>query len=104
YQEGRKVQNSRSARALGKRTRYGQKEAESSWIHAEVEALNKLSAAGLRVPRPFGLFDGVLIMELILGEDGEPAPRLNDISLPAETALLYHEELIAQIVRMLCLG
>jgi RIO kinase 1 len=104
YQEGRKVQNSRSARAMSKRTRYGQKEAEASWINAEVEALNTLSAAGLRVPKPFGFFDGVLIMELIVGEDGEPAPRLNDISLTPEIALLYHEELIAQIVRMLCSG
>jgi RIO kinase 1 len=104
YQEGRKVQNSRSARAMSKRTRYGQKEAEASWINAEVEALNTLSAAGLRVPRPFGFFDGVLIMELIVGEDGEPAPRLNDIALSPEIALLYHEELIAQIVRMLCAG
>ncbi len=104
YQEGRKVQNSRSARAMSKRTRYGQKEAEASWINAEVEALNTLSAAGLRVPKPFGFFDGVLIMELIVGEDGEPAPRLNDIALTPEIALLYHEELIAQIVRMLCAG
>ncbi len=104
YQEGRTVQNSRSARAMSKRTRYGQKEAENSWITAEVEALHKLSAAGIRVPRPFGFFDGVLIMELILGEDGQAAPRLNDLTLSPETALLYHEELIAQIVRMLCLG
>ncbi len=104
YQEGRKFQNSRSARAISKRTAYGQKEAEASWISAEVEALNKLSAAGVRVPRPFGFFDGVLIMELIMGEDGQPAPQLNDLILPAETAILYHEELITQIVWMLCSG
>jgi RIO kinase 1 len=104
YQEGRKVQNSRSSRAMSKRTKYGQKEAEASWINAEVEALNKLSAVGIRVPTPFGFFDGVLIMELILGEDGQPAPRLNDISLNPDTALLYHEEIISQIVRMLCAG
>ena len=104
YQEGRTVRNSRSARAMSKRTNYGQKEAEASWINAEVEALNVLSAAGIRVPKPFGFFDGVLIMELIVDEDGQPAPRLNDIALSPETALLYHEELIAQIVRMLCSG
>jgi RIO kinase 1 len=104
YQEGRKVRSSRDARAIGKRSRYGQREAESSWINAEVEALNTLSAAGLRVPRPFGFFDGVLIMELVVGEDGEPAPRLNDITLSPETAFLYHEEMISQIVRMLCAG
>lgn len=104
YREGRKAQNSRSARAMSKRTRYGQREAESSWINAEVEALNALSAAGLRVPRPFGFYDGVLIMELIMGEDGQPAPRLDDIELSAETAFLYHEEMISQIVLMLCAG
>ena len=104
YREGRSVQNSRSARAMSKRTNYGQKEAESSWIHAEVEALNKLAHAGLRVPKPFGFFDGVLIMELIVDEDGQPAPRLNDISLTADMALLYHEELIQQVVKMLCVG
>jgi RIO kinase 1 len=104
YQEGRKVQNSRSARAMSKRTNYGQKEAEVSWITTEVAALNTLNAAGIRVPRPFGFFDGVLIMELVVGEDGLPAPRLNDLALTPETALLYHEELIAQIVRMLCSG
>jgi RIO kinase 1 len=104
YQEGRTVQNSRSARAMSRRSRYGQKEAENSWITAEVNALNTLSAAGLRVPRPFGFFDGVLIMELIVDENGEPAPRLNDLVLSADTALDYHEFLIDQIVRMLCLG
>ncbi len=104
YQEGRRVQNSRSARAMSKRTNYGRKESEASWINAEVEALNTLSAAGIRVPKPFGFFDGVLIMELILGEDGLPAPRLDDVVLTADTALLYHEELVSQVVRMLCSG
>jgi RIO kinase 1 len=34
YQEGRKVRNSRQARAMGKRTRYGQKESEQAWVSA----------------------------------------------------------------------
>ncbi len=104
YQEGRGVKNSRTSRAMASRSRYGQKQAESSWITAEVDALNKLSAAGIRVPKPYGFFEGVLIMELVTDEDGEPAPRLDDVSLTPETALLYHEELIAQVVKMLCMG
>ena len=104
YQEGRKVLNSRSTRAMSKRTNYGQKQAESSWMNAEVAALNTLSAAGLRVPKPYGLYDGVLIMELIVDADGNPAPRLNDVTLTPDEALMYHEELIAQVVRMLCSG
>ncbi|MEO7776608.1 MAG: PA4780 family RIO1-like protein kinase [Fibrobacteria bacterium] len=104
YQEGRSVKNSRTARAIGKRSRFGQKEAEASWISAEVDALYKLTAAGVRVPKPFGFFDGVLIMELIVDAEGEPAPRLNGLSLEPETARAYHAFLIRQIVRMLAAG
>lgn len=104
YQEGRRVQNSRSTRALSKRSAFGQKEAESNWITAEVQALNTLSAAGVRVPKPFGFFDGVLVMELIVDEAGDVAPRLDDVTLSPETAHSYHQEMLKQIVLMLCAG
>lgn len=104
YQEGRRVQNSRSARALNKRSAFGQKEAESNWITAEVQALNTLSAAGVRVPKPYGFFDGVLVMELIVDEAGAVAPRLDDVQLSTEIAIAYHAEMIHQIVLMLCAG
>ena len=104
YQEGRRVQNSRSTRALSKRSAFGQKESESNWITAEVQALNTLSTAGVRVPKPFGFFDGVLIMELIVDESGDVAPRLDDVTLSPETAHSYHQEMLKQIVLMLCAG
>lgn len=104
YQEGRRVQNSRSARALSKRSAFGQKEAETNWITAEVQALTALTAAGVRVPKPYGFFDGVLVMELIVDESGEVAPRLDDLELSIETAGSYHREMIRQIVLMLCAG
>jgi len=104
YQEGRRVQNSRSARALSKRSAFGQKEAETNWITAEVQALNALSAAGVRVPTPHGFFDGVLVMELIVDASGEVAPRLDDVVLEPETARAYHAFLIRQVVLMLCAG
>jgi RIO kinase 1 len=104
YQEGRQVKGSRTARAMAKRTGYGQKQAETSWMTAEVAALKVLSAAGLRVPEPFGLYDGVLVMELIVGADGQVAPRLDDLVLTSDQAIDYHEDLIHQVVRMLCAG
>lgn len=104
YQEGRRVQNSRSSRALSKRSAFGQKEAESNWITAEVQALKALNAAGVRVPEPFGFFDGVLVMELIVDAAGEVAPRLDDVELSPETARSYHQEMVRQIVLMLCAG
>lgn len=104
YQEGRRVKGSRTARAIAKRTAYGRKQAETSWMTAEVAALNVLSAAGLRVPRPHGLFDGVLLMELITDPDGQAAPRLDELTFTPDEALLHHEDLVSQAVRMLCAG
>ena len=104
YQEGRKVKNSRSARAMGKRSRYGQQEAEQAWLNAEVDALRRLSAAGVRVPATYGFVDGVLLMDMISDEEGIPAPRLNDVTMSAEQARDFHGRLIADVVKMLCAG
>jgi len=104
YQEGRKVRNSRQARAMEKRSRFGRQEQEQAWQSAEVDALYRLADAGVRVPQPYGFFDGVLLMELIADADGNAAPRLNDIDLSPEEALQFHGFLIRQIVKMLCAG
>jgi RIO kinase 1 len=105
YQEGRKVRNSRQARAMEKGSRFGRKEQEEAWQNAEVMALYRLQAAGVRVPNPYGFHDGVLLMEMITNADGDPAPRLNDLGdMPPEQARDYHLRLIQDIVRMLCAG
>ncbi|MDB5778232.1 MAG: serine protein kinase, partial [Polaromonas sp.] len=90
YQEGRRVKNSRQARAMEKGTRYGRKMAEEVWQNAEVDALYRLAAAGVRVPTPYVCFEGVLLMELVTGADGNAAPRLNDVPLTPELAREYH--------------
>jgi RIO kinase 1 len=104
YQEGRKVRGSRQARAMSRSTRYGRREAEAAWKNAEVDALYKLAAAGVRVPKPHGYFNDVLVMELVADADGDPAPRLGEVDLSPETAREYHAFLVRQVVRMLCLG
>ena len=104
YQEGRKVRNSRSARAMDKRSRYGQQEAEQAWLNAEVYALRRLGAAGVRVPATHGFVDGVLLMDMICEDEGYPAPRLNDVTLSAEDAREFHARMIGEIVKMLCTG
>ncbi len=104
YQEGRKVRGSRQARAIGKASKFGRKEAEEAWKNAEVDALYELAAAGVRVPQPHGYFNGVLVMELITDEDGHSAPRLGEVELSAETARAYHRFLMQQVARMLCVG
>ena len=104
YQEGRKVRGSRQARAMTNASRFGRSEQEAAWKNAEVTALHQLVAAGVRVPQPFGYFEGVLIMELVTDAAGQPAPRLGDISIDADVAREYHAFLIRQIVRMLSVG
>jgi RIO kinase 1 len=104
YQEGRKVRGSRQARAMSKSTRYGRKEQEAAWKNAEVDALYQLVAADVRVPRPYGYFNDVLIMELVTDLEGNPAPRLGEVDLSPEIAREYHGFLVRQVVRMLSIG
>jgi RIO kinase 1 len=104
YTENRKTKITRQARAMAKGTRFGRKAQEHAWQSAEVDALYRLAAAGVRVPRPYIFHDGVLLMELVADEHGEAAPRLNDLLLSPDEARDYHERLIREVVRMLCAG
>ena len=104
YTENRKVKNSRQARAMAKGTKFGRQAQEAAWQSAEVDALYRLAAAGVRVPRPYNFCDGVLLMELVTDEHGDAAPRLNDVQFTPEDARRHHATLIREVVRMLCAG
>ena len=104
YTENRKVKNSRSARAMAKGSKFGRQEQEAAWQNAEVDALYRLAAAGVRVPQPFNFHDGVLLMELVTDAHGDAAPRLNDVAFTPEDARTHHATLVAEVVRMLCAG
>ncbi|MGY8849458.1 MAG: PA4780 family RIO1-like protein kinase [Flavobacteriales bacterium] len=104
YQEGRKVRNTRRARAMDKGSKYGRKQQEETWQNAEVDALYLLANAGVRVPKPYGCFDGVLLMELVSDEAGNVAPRLGDVSMDEEQALEDHAIVMQYVVMMLCAG
>ena len=104
YTEGRKGRSSRRARAMEKGSKYGKSQQETAWQNAEVEALYTLAEHNVRVPQPYGCFDGVLLMELITDEQGDVAPRLNDIVMPADQAMEDHALMMIYIMRMLCAG
>jgi len=104
YQEGRKVRSSRRARAMGKGSKFGRKQQEEVWHNAEVDALYRLANAGVRVPKPHGCIDGVLLMELVTDDEGDVAPRLNDVSMSAEQAREDHAVMMQYVVRMLSVG
>ncbi|MFQ3245037.1 MAG: RIO kinase 1 [Arenicella sp.] len=104
YQEGRRVRNSRRGRAMEKGSKFGRDQQEEIWQNAEVDALYKLAAAGVRVPEPYGCFNGVLLMELIVDDEGYVAPRLNDVELSPERARHDHALVMQDVIRMLCVG
>jgi RIO kinase 1 len=104
YTENRKVKNTRQARAMAKGTRFGREAQEAAWQSAEVDALYRLAAAGVRVPKPLNFHDGVLLMELVTDANGDAAPRLNDVSFSADEARSHHATLMREVVRMLCAG
>ena len=104
YREGRKVRNSRRARAMEKGSAFGRNEQEKVWQNAEVDALYRLDSAGVRVPEPYGCFDGVLLMELVTDIDGFAAPRLADVVLTPEQAVIDHDKVIHFVKLMLCAG
>jgi len=104
YQEGRKSRSSRRARAMEKGSKFGRAQQEETWHNAEVDALRKLAAAGVRVPTPYACVDGVLLMELVTDGEGDVAPRLSEVILTEEQALEDHAALIGYVVKMLCAG
>jgi len=104
YTEGRKVRNSRRARAMEKGSKFGRKEQEKIWQNAEVDALYLLADAGIRVPEPYGCLDGVLLMELITDAEGDVAPRLGDVTMTEEEAIINFAIVMQDVVRMLCVG
>ena len=104
YTENRKVKNSRQARAMAKGTKFGREAQEAAWQSAEVDALYRLADAGVRVPKPYNFFEGVLLMELVTDANGDAAPRLNDVQFTPAQARTHHASLLVEVVRMLCAG
>jgi len=104
YNEGRKVRNSRRARAMEKKSKFGRQQQEDAWQTSEVDALRRLDEVGVRVPRTFGCLDGVLLMELIVDDAGDVAPRLGDVTMSAERAREDHATMMHYVKCMLASG
>lgn len=104
YREGRKVRNSRRSRAMEKGSRFGREQQEQVWQNTELATLRHLANAGVRVPLPYDVLDGVLLMELITDGEGQVAPRLCDVTMSSEQALEDHAVVMQYVVRMLCAG
>jgi RIO kinase 1 len=98
------VRSSREQRAINKGSRFGRARIEEAWGGAEVTSIQRARAAGVRVPMPHDFVEGVLVMELVKGEGGDPAPRMVDIDFSPEEAKQVFHILLREVVKMLCIG
>ena len=104
YTEGRKVRNTRDQRAIANRSKHGREKDEAAWRSTEVDMIHRLHAAGVRVPIPYHFIEGVLLMELVTDAEGNPAPRLGDLSFDPGSARAMYDRLIHATQQMLCAG
>lgn len=104
YTEGRRTRNTRDQRAMNKRTQHGRKKDEDAWRSTEVDMIYRLRDAGVRVPEPINFVEGVLVMELVKDAEGHAAPRLGDLNFSPSEASDIYQQLIREVVRMLCAG
>ncbi|GAB6897668.1 serine protein kinase RIO [Kineosporia succinea] len=92
YLEGRRVKESRSNRAMARRTDFGRELIAGQWAGSEFGALSQLwtvsSAYGAPiVPYPVQVLETELLMEFVGNhETGEGAPRLAQVRPPAAQA------------------
>jgi RIO kinase 1 len=98
-EEGKRV-GSREARALQKKTRFGQDLRQSNWLENEVSALRLLHEAGADVPRVYANNDHALLMDY-LGDAEWPAPILQNVRLGAREARAIYDRVLYNIELML---
>ena len=104
YREGREVltpegrpvgkQADDVARAINKKTAFGQQIAHTSWLMYEYTTLQRLFEAGAAVPQPFAAAENAILMAYI-GDGAMAAPTLNEVDLERDEA----EALLAEVVR-----
>ena len=99
-EEGHEIFDDRMLHAIRKKTRYGQELMHTSWIEHEVATLKLLYTAGVDVPKVYTSDHNAILMDYI-GENGMPAPALNEIHLEQEEVVPLFERTLHNIELML---
>ena len=79
-EDGNPIIDERKEHAMDKRTAYGRQLSHTSWIEHEVRALNRLSEAGVPVPKVHSRGQNAILMDYI-GDRAIAAPTLNAVQL-----------------------
>jgi RIO kinase 1 len=94
YTEGRRLKDSREARAVKNKSSFGREVAAAQWASAEWDALNRLWLLGLAVPYPVQIDGTEILMEWVSHAD-ETAPRLVQTKPSQELLASYFDQLTA---------
>ncbi|MCB0109772.1 MAG: hypothetical protein KDE53_27810 [Caldilineaceae bacterium] len=110
YREGREMLSSeggvikrrenREARAMRKKTSFGQELTHSSWLLYEYGTLQRLHGMGAAIPRPISNGGNAILMEY-LGDERMAAPILHSVSLERAEAHELFTEVLRNIELML---
>lgn len=107
YADGRRVKDSREARAMAKNTAFGKQVAAGQWARTEFDVLSQLWEAGLPVPYPVQILGTELLMEFI-GTDDErgavAAPRLQETTPDRRTIERWARQLRDAVIDLAHLG
>lgn len=98
--DGKLILGSREARAMHKKTRFGKDLDLTAWIGHEYEAQTLLYEAGADVPRPVA-HGGNAILMAYLGQEGLPAPMLQEVTLAPEEAQPLFRRIMDNVQLML---
>ena len=98
--EGKTVKGTREARAMAKKTRFGQHLGFMTWIVHEYQVQTELFLAGADVPRPIAYHGNTILMTFI-GDEWAPAPALNEVTLDDNEAQPIFERIMHNIELML---
>lgn len=107
YTEGRRVRDSREARAMARGTAFGRESAAAQWARAEFDALCRLHSAGLPVPYPVQIQGTEVLMEFVGTEEAGTAvagPRLHEMRPSPERATQWARQIREAVVRLGQLG
>jgi RIO kinase 1 len=103
YRDDRSIAKSRDRRAAAKKTRHGRTVLRHNWPANEFAMLERLAAAGVRVPYPVARTSEGVLMQYI-GDRAAAAPRLVHAGLDRSGVARAASQLIQNLERMIDAG
>lgn len=98
--DGKEAKGDREARAIRKKTRFGQQLDILNWIMHEYNVHNVLYGAGVTVPKPIAHSGNTILMAYV-GDEWSAAPALNEVRLDKGEASDLFDRIVYDVQLML---